>query len=189
MASRYSWRMIDIVSASVLGVFCGLIFWVWNGIGYAWYEAAQAVTPGLGGIATGIWFLGATLGACIIRKPGAAIYVEVVAACVSAALGNIWGLSTIISGLVQGLGAEIIFALFVYRSFNLLTVALSGVGAACGAWIYEFATGNYLKTVEFNIIYLVSMSVSGAVLAGVVAWVLTRALKRTGVLSSLSSPA
>lgn len=32
---KSSWRVIDIVIASVLGVACGLIFIVWNSIGYA----------------------------------------------------------------------------------------------------------------------------------------------------------
>ena len=70
-----NWRVVDIVVASVLGVACGVLFLVWNAVGYAWFEAMDAVTPGLGGIATGIWLIGGVLGGLIIRKPGAAIYV------------------------------------------------------------------------------------------------------------------
>ena len=44
------WRVVDIITAAVLGVATGLIFWVWNG-------------------------LGGVLGGLIIRKPGAAIMV------------------------------------------------------------------------------------------------------------------
>ena len=32
-----SWRVVDIIVAAVLGVACGLIFWVWNGLGGAAY--------------------------------------------------------------------------------------------------------------------------------------------------------
>ena len=60
-------------------------------MGYAWYEAMDALTPGLGGLATGIWLLGGILGGLVIRKPGAAVYVEVLAATVSAVLGSQWG--------------------------------------------------------------------------------------------------
>ena len=112
MKKMMTWRVVDIVVAAVLGVACGLLFWVWNSIGYAWYTAAQAITPGFGGIATGIWLIGGVLGALVIRKPGAAIFVEVVAACVSAILGNQWGIETVYSGLAQGLGAELMFAIF-----------------------------------------------------------------------------
>ena len=50
-----NWRVVDIVVASVLGVACGIVFLAWNTVGYAWFQAMDALTPGLGGIATGIW--------------------------------------------------------------------------------------------------------------------------------------
>ena len=121
-----AWRVIDIIIAAVFAVAIGLIFWVWNSVGYAWYTAANAVTPGLGGIATGMWLLGGVVGGLVIRKPGAAIFVEVVAACVSAGIGNQWGIETVYSGLAQGLGAELIFAVFVYRKFGLVTSVRRG---------------------------------------------------------------
>ena len=82
-----NWRVVDIIVAAVLGVTCGLIFWVWNSVGYAWTTTMDALTPGLGGIAIGIWLLGGTVGGLVIRKPGAALFVEVLAAVVSATSG------------------------------------------------------------------------------------------------------
>lgn len=72
-----TWRPIDIVIVAILGVATGFIFVVWNNIGYAWFTAMDNLTPGLGGLAVGIWLLGGVLGGLIIRKPGAAIFVEV----------------------------------------------------------------------------------------------------------------
>ena len=150
------WRPIDIVIVAILGVATGFIFVVWNNIGYAWFTAMDNLTPGLGGLAVGIWLLGGVLGGLIIRKPGAAIFVEVFAASVSAALGSQWGPETLYSGLAQGLGAELIFLLFAYRKFNLLVAILSGIGAGVGAWTLElFLSPNLAKSLEFNIIYLV----------------------------------
>lgn len=184
----YAWRLVDIVVAAVVGVAIGLVFYVWNTIGYAWYQAADALTPGLGGIATGIWLMGGVIGGLIIRKPGAAIFVEVLAAAVSAGLGNQWGIETLYSGLAQGLGAELVFALFLYRRFGMVVAALAGVGAAVGAWVLElFLSGNLAKTLEFNLIYLISMSLSGIVLAGVLSAVLVRALAATGVLDKFAA--
>jgi len=161
----------------------GLIFVVWNSIGYAWFTAADALTPGLGGIAVGIWLMGGVLGGLIVRKPGAAIYVEVVAACVSAGIGNQWGIETVYSGIAQGLGAELVFALFVYRSFGIQIAALAGAGAAVGAGILElFTSGNLAKSLIFNLIYLSTTVISGVVLAGILSFMLVKALAKTGAL-------
>lgn len=184
------WRVVDIVVAAVLGVAIGLVFWGWNVVGGAWFGAADAVTPGLGGIAVGIWLLGGVVGGLVIRKPGAALVVEVVAAIVSMLIGNVWGVSTVLSGIVQGLGAELVFALFLYRRFGIVVAGLAGAGAAIAAWIFELFYGsspNILKSLEFNSIYLVCVTVSGIVLAGIVGWLLVRALAATGALNRFAA--
>jgi ABC superfamily ATP binding cassette transporter, membrane protein len=177
------WRVVDIVVASVLGVACGFVFLGWNAVGYAWYEAMDALTPGLGGLATGIWLLGGVLGGLVIRKPGAAVYVEVLAATVSAVLGSQWGISTLYSGLAQGIGVEIILAIFMYRQFNLGVTILAGMAAGWGAFVLElFTSGNLAKSFEFNMIYLVTLTISGAILAGALGFYVVKALAKTGAL-------
>lgn len=189
-ARNLRWRVVDIVVAAVLGVAIGLLFWGWNIIGGAWFGAADALTPGFGGIAVGIWLIGGVIGGLVIRKPGAALVVELIAAIISMLIGNVWGVSTVLSGLVQGLGAELIFALFLYRRFGIVVAALSGVGAAVAAWVFEMFYGsspNFLKSIEFNAIYLGALVISGALLAGVVGWLLVRALASTGALSRFAA--
>ncbi len=177
------WRVVDIVVAAVLGVAVGLIFFGWNSPGYAWFQALDAVTPGLGGLAVGIWFIGGPLGGLIIRKPGAAIFVELVGAAVSALLGNAWGVSTLLSGLIQGAFAELVFLAFRYRKYTLPVALLAGGAAGFGAWFGElWYSGNIALTWQFNLIYLICCVLSGIVLAGLLSWLLTRALARTGVL-------
>ena len=90
-SDRFRWRVVDIVVAAVLGVAIGLVFWGWNTVGGLWFAAMDGLTPGLGGIAVGIGLLGGVVGGLIIRKPGAALLVEVIAAVVSALIGNAWG--------------------------------------------------------------------------------------------------
>ena len=169
--------------ASVLGVACGIVFLAWNTVGYAWFQAMDALTPGLGGIATGIWLLGGVVGGLIIRKPGAALYVELLAAIVSAVLGSQWGISTLYSGIAQGIGVEIVLAIFLYRRFGLGIAMLGGMAAGWGAFVLElFTSGNLGKTLQFNIIYLVTLSISGAILAGAVGYFVVKALAKTGAL-------
>lgn len=182
------WRVVDIVVAAVLGVAVGLIFFGWNSPGYAWFQALDALTPGLGGLAAGIWFIGGPLGGLIIRKPGAAIFVELVGAAVSALLGNAWGVSTLFSGLAQGVFAELVFWGFRYRKFTLPVALLAGAGGGVGAWFGElWYAGNIALTWQFNVIYLVCCVISGIVLAGLSGWLLTRALARTGVLNRFAA--
>ena len=86
------WRTVDIVVASAIGVAFGVVFWAW---GHLWNTASPAFTgfPPAQGFMYGVWLMPAVLGALVIRKRGAAIYTELVAAIVSALLGTSWGLS------------------------------------------------------------------------------------------------
>ncbi len=187
-APSLRWRVIDIVTAAVLGVACGLIFAAWNSVGNAALEGLKAITPGLDGLATGVWLLGGTLGGYVIRKPGAALFVELMAATVSMALGSQWAVETIYSGLAQGLGAEVVFALVAYRRFNAAIVGLAGAVSFAFEWVLElFLYAHIEKGLLYNVIYLVCGAVSGVVLAGILTWALTNALAKTGALDRFAS--
>lgn len=186
--STKGWRVVDIVVTAVLGVATGLIFYIWNFIGGAGVPWFDAITPGLGGLASGVWVLGGVIGGLAIRKPGAAILVEMIAAYVSFAIGNQWGIETLYSGAAQGLGAELVFALFLYRRFSLNVALLAGLASGIGAFILElFLYRNIDKTFQFNAIYLVTWMISGAILAGLLGWLLVRALARTGALGRFAA--
>ena len=182
------WRVVDMVTAAVLGVAVGVLFVMWNQVGYAGFSALNAILPGIGGLVSGVWLMGGPLGALIIRKPGAAIFVEALAAIVSMIIGSQWGVETMIAGLLEGGAAELAFALFRYRRFGPGVAALSGAFAAVGAMVLEGIThGNFAKSVTFQVIYWSSSIVSGAVIAGLLSWVVMRALARTGVLNRFAS--
>ncbi|MDQ1125638.1 energy-coupling factor transport system substrate-specific component [Microbacterium sp. SORGH_AS 505] len=180
---RFRWRVIDIVVASVLGVASGLIFLLWN-IGYIGPKTLlEPLLPGLQGLLDGPWLFAGVLGALIIRKPGAAIYTETLAAVVSALVGNAWGgFLTIEAGLVQGLGAELIVLLFLYRRFSLPVAILAGAGAALAGGINNLVLWYAGADAAFTAVYLASTVVSGAVVAGALSWFLARGLAATGAL-------
>ncbi|MGP3533845.1 ECF transporter S component [Microbacterium sp. RD1] len=185
---RLRWRVVDIVVASVLGVAAGLIFLLWN-IGYLGPKALlEPLLPGVQGLLDGPWLFAGVLGALIIRKPGAAVYTETLAAVVSALVGNQWGgFLTLEAGLVQGLGAELVFLLFFYRRWNVGVAVLAGVGAALAGGVNNLVLWYAGADTGFTVVYLVSTALSGAVLAGLLSWLLARGLAATGALDRFAS--
>lgn len=187
-ASRFRWRVVDIVVASVLGVASGLIFLLWN-IGYLGPKALlEPLLPGLQGLLDGPWLFAGVLGALIIRKPGAAIYTETLAAVVSALIGNQWGgFLTIEAGLIQGLGAEIVFLVVAYKLWSLPVAVLAGAGAGLFGAVNNLILWFAGSDATFTIVYLVSSTLSGAVIAGGGAWLIARGLAATGALDRFAS--
>lgn len=186
--ARLQWRVVDMVTAAVLGVACAVIIVIWNQIYGIGGGTVSSLTPGLEGIFLGGWLLGGTLGGLIIRKPGAALFVEVVAAALEASIGSQFGPTVIFSGLVQGLGVELVFAIFMYRKFSASVAALAGAVSGVCAWTLElFMYAHIEKGMAFNVIYLITCVLSGALLAGLGAWIVTRGLAHTGALDRFAA--
>ncbi|GAA1047166.1 MULTISPECIES: ECF transporter S component [Rothia] len=190
MARNYSlrWRVNDIVVASVLAVACGLIFWVWSNAIYPALTAVLALAPQFAPLAGGGWLLAGVLGGFIIRKPGAALYTELLAAIISGLMGTEYSWMVALSGLIQGIGAEIVFAVLLYRVWNLssalLAAAVSGFAMGFSEILIYYASE---VTGTNAVIYVVCSMISGMVFAGLLSWIITKALAKTGVLSSLAS--
>jgi energy-coupling factor transport system substrate-specific component len=182
------WRVVDIVVASVIGVACGVVFWAW-GIAWTPLSGLLAFTPGLSGLLAGGWLFAGVLGGLVVRKPGAALYTEVMAAVVSMLIGTQWGFSTLIWGVVQGLGAELVLALFLYSSWRLHVALLSGAAAGLAVALLDTSFSDSIAALapEYKLVYGVSAVVSGVVLAGLLSWLATRGLARTGALSRFAS--
>ena len=180
--NRFSWRLVDIATASVLGVTAGVVFWVW-GLGWAAISTPiDALLPGVGALLAAVWLFAGVLGGIIIRKPGAALLTEVIAALVSALIGSQWGLTALWSGVVQGLGAEIVFAVFAYKVFNARVAALAGAAAGLAMGVNDLVLWYAGSAAAFAVVYIVSGVLGGALIAGLGSWGLSRALERSGAL-------
>ena len=181
------WRVVDIVVASVLGVAGGLVFTLWNLVYSPLTAPIEAVVPGLQALVYAVWLFPAVLVGLIVRKPGAALYGELVAAAVSALLGGFWGWTALAWGLVQGLGAELVFAILLYRAWGLVPAILAGIGAGVGMSVMDLTFYYAGARPEFMVVYAVSAMVSGAVIAGLGSWLIVRGLARTGALSRFAA--
>ena len=181
------WRVVDIVVASVIAVAAGVIFWAWDQASNPIGAPIEAALPGLQGIINGPWLFAGVLGGLIVRKPGAALYVELLAATVSALMVTQWGALTLLSGVVQGLGAELVLALFLYARWNWFVAMLAGAGAGIAESILDLTVWYPGVKFSFVVVYSISTTVSGLVIAGLGSWLIMKALAKTGALNRFAA--
>ena len=183
-----SWRTVDIVVAAAIAVAFGVVFWAWNAL-WATTTPAFAAVPAAQYLIYGVWLIPAVLGGLVIRRPGAALFTEVVAASVSTLLGSQWGLDTLLSGAAQGAAAEIVFGMTLYRAWNMPVAIVAALATAVAAWLHDMVIYYPTATYDVWLLFLSFMLVSAAILAGVGSWYLTRALVAAGVLAAFPSGA
>jgi energy-coupling factor transport system substrate-specific component len=180
------WRTVDIVVTAVLGVAFGVVFWAWALLYSAFSPAFAAFPPGQA-VMYGVWLLPVVVAPLIVRKPGAALFAELIGATVEALLGSHFGTLVILYGLLQGAAAELAFAMFRYKRFGWLQALLAAAFAGLAAVVLDFV--NYYPdwTGGWKTTYLLLVVGSTVAIAGVGGMALTRALAASGALSSFAS--
>ncbi len=184
-AAQGTWRTIDIVTSAMIGVVFGVAYWGWSS---AYNTLFTPLTSFLGpsvGLLGGPWLIAGVVAGLVVRRPGAALFAEVLAAVVEATLVTEWGWATVISGALQGLGVELVLAVFLYRRFGWPVAVLGGAMAAFAEWCYEWHAYWVGYSVAWKVAYLGFFALSGAVVAGFGGWLLTRALAATGAIDAL----
>ncbi|AEW96820.1 MULTISPECIES: ECF transporter S component [Streptomycetaceae] len=178
------WRTVDIVVAAVLGAAFGVIFWGWSTL---WNGLASAIPLPARGVIYGVWLVPAVLGPLVIRKPGAGIFCELVAASVATLFGSPWGLVTLAYGVLQGMAGEFGFALTGYRVWRWPTALAGGALAGIAASLLDNALYYAASSTGWQIAYAALVTVSSAAIAGLGSLALTRSLAQTGVLDPFPS--
>ena len=188
------YRTIDLVTITTLGVAFGVIFWGWGKL----YEPLSGLAvfsfPPSSALLGGVWLSAGVVGGLIVRKPGAAFATEFIAAAVSTFIvgGTQWGWGVYASGFWQGLGAELVFLMFLaarlsFRRWGVLVAVLAGAVAAAFEAVYEW-TGYYSSwDTGYKLAHLGFFVVSGIVVAGLGGFALVKALARAGVLDAFGA--
>ena len=119
-SKQHHWALRDVLLLAFVAVFIGFIFWV---LGPVYNILAAALTPmGLAPFANdlliGGWMMAAPLASILIRQAGAGVLGELFASAVEMLLGGQWGVATLLSGLVQGVGSEAGFAALAYKDWH-----------------------------------------------------------------------
>ena len=182
------WRVIDIVIAAIIAVASGVLFWAWDIVCAAPIGFCASLLPGAEGLCKGFWLFAGPLAALIVRKPGAALFAETLAAFVELLLGCQWGVgSSLIIGIIQGIGAELAFIFFLYKSWNFLTASISGALAGLACFSYNWLVKGQKWNAQYALANVVTSIISGLIIAGILMWVVQKALAATGVLDRFES--
>ena len=105
------WRGVDLVTAAMLAVAFGVMFWGFDTFIYPVLSTATAGFPPAGELMLGVWLIPAVVGALVIRRPGAALFTEPVAANVEPFLSNKLREAVLLSGVLQALGVALAMAM------------------------------------------------------------------------------
>ena len=184
---EYGWKLQEIILVAMLCIVFGVVYLA--GVYLASFLSTLLTPVGLAPLANelvfGVWFMASTLAAYILQKPGAAIVAEVLAALIEVLLGNMYGPMVIVAGIIQGAGAEIVFALWRYKRFDRTTMYLATVGCTITSFLWSFVRSNYLAIAPgLLVVYFLVRLVSAFLFAGVLCKVMGDSLAKTGLLKS-----
>jgi len=183
MTPSRAWTLREILIVAVLGAVFGVLYLGWVQVWLIAQAIFGAVTMD---VVMGFWFIVSIIAAAIIRKPGAALLSEFLAALIQVLLGSPAGLMLLVSGLVQGAGAEAVFAATRWKNYRLPVLMAAGVGAAIFSFIYTWIRFDYGALAPGLLVTMFMLRcLSGALLGGLAGHLVTEALYRTGVLSGL----
>jgi len=181
---RRGWRTLDAVLVAVLAVVFGFLYMQWVPV----WLAAASLGAQIGQEALfGFWLIAGVLASYIIRRPGAALVGEFLAALAEVLFGAAAGTPLLITGLMQGLGAEVVFGARRWRDYSLTTMIIAGAVAMLVALPWNwYRLGYFQLNPGFLVVLLIVRLLSGAIVSGLLAKVIGDALARTGVLNNFA---
>ena len=178
------WKTRDLIVTAVIAVALGLIF-----MAYGVLYLALAGPLGQVGIMLllGFYYLTGILVPYVVRRPGAALLSSFLAAFTELLAGSPFGIAAVWAGIIQGLGAEVVFAARGWKDYRLPVLIVAAIASGVFAFFYEyvlFSYGQLSAAVQLGL-FFVRMP-SAAILAGWLGKVLGDALARTGVLRGMA---
>lgn len=183
--AKGGWKLQEVIFVAMLCVVFGVV-----------YLAATYLSTGLVAVFTpmgigpmgyevvfGVWFMVSTLAPYIIQRPGVAIVSEIIAAVIEVLLGNMFGPMVIVTGIVQGVGAEAAFAIGRYKSYTMRDMLLASVLCCVVSFLWSFIRSGYLAfSVPVLVLFFVVRLVSSVVFAGLLSKAIGDGLAKTGLI-------
>jgi energy-coupling factor transport system substrate-specific component len=175
-----SLNVFEMVLTVVVAVAIGVAFWGWTFV----YELAKPFLKlaGLNYLTAGFWIFASVFLSKIIQKPSIALIASVVAAFVESLLTH-WGMMTLVWGLVQGLGAEMVFCYFGYRRWDLKVLILASALSTFLSYLLDYFIYDYHSlSMPIVIIQVSTYLISSAFLAAYLGDIVAKRLLKLGLL-------
>lgn len=135
----------------------------------------------------GIYFMAATFGIYVMRKPRTGLIAEVLAAVIECLLGNFFVPIIILSGIIQGLGFEAIIALKRYKKFDKVTMMEGAVHCSIFTLLYYLVVSGYSKIALPILLLMLGVRIISAIIFdGIITPMLADGLAKAGVLKGYS---
>jgi energy-coupling factor transport system substrate-specific component len=177
---NYSTR--DIVIVAVIAAITGVVN---TGVGNIWALANSSLGPLGGALLQGAFMWAYILAMWLVRKPGAALAVGVIESAVEILLGNQSGVGTLGWGLFQGVAIEAVMAVVNYKKFGMWTAILAGAAASQFGTVWTAILFGWDPSTARDVWLAVPVNlISGAILSGLLGFVLYQAIGRTGLVRS-----
>jgi energy-coupling factor transport system permease protein len=179
-----AWSQRETVIVATLGMAFGVLYLAWVQV---WLVAQSLIGPLALDILFGFWCVVSIVAAYCVRKPFVAFTAEVVAAVAEVLTGNPAGLILVLTGVVQGAGAELPFAMTRWKRYDLTVLLTAGASAAVFSFVYTWIRFNYGNLAPELLALMLTLRIaSGMLLAGLLGRIIAERLWKTGVLSGLA---
>ncbi|MGX0038817.1 energy-coupling factor transport system permease protein [Staphylococcus warneri] len=170
------------LSEILVTVLISLIFAIIYNLWWLFYNVAQVAGLHLEQLTYGVWFMAAIVCYLIIPKAGIALLAEFAAGAGETIVMGKFDIPTIIYALLQGLACEIVFAIFKYQSRSVMVAMLAGLVTALISFPVDYFYGYLNEVAGWNLIlFIVFRAISGIIIAGLLSYLLVKALDQTGV--------
>ncbi|WP_047998768.1 ECF transporter S component [Lactiplantibacillus herbarum] len=182
-----SWYLSDIILLALVGIFFGAIF---MGTNYVYDLLTAALTPfGLSGLANelllGLWCMPGMLAGYLLRLRGASVLGELLASIVEMFFGGQWGITTLISGVVQGFGSELGYIVTRYKHYDWIGLTSAAFTTTLVTFGWDLARSGYAKLqLWLLVLYFVVRFISMLVFGGILTRAITDLLDRSHVMKS-----
>lgn len=171
-------KLSEILVTVLISVIFAIIYNLW----WLFYNVAQVAGLHLEQLTYGVWFMAAIVCYLIIPKPGIALLAEFAAGAGETIVMGKFDIPTIIYALLQGLACEIVFAIFKYQSRSVMVAILAGLVTALVSFPVDYFYGYLNEVAGWNLIlFIVFRAISGIIIAGLLSYLLVKALDQTGV--------
>lgn len=183
--ARSRYRTIDLIVPVIIGVVFGVAFYAYGGV-YTVLTPLFTAFPPASGLPVGFFVVPAIVAALIVRKPGAALIAEMLAAVIEMALGSQFGWIALMGGVVKVLSVEGAFLLFRWKKFTYGVALLGAVMSLILDWLFKII----LVTPEWSAFWkgslLVAHMISAPILSAGVAVLLVSLLAKTGAINAFA---